>query len=61
VNTLSPGVVDTPMLDSQATTPEEAAAIREGYAEKPENRNFFLRRRKFLLINVRRSATRILL
>jgi len=31
-NTLSPGVVDTPMLDSQATTPEEAAAIREGYA-----------------------------
>jgi NAD(P)-dependent dehydrogenase (short-subunit alcohol dehydrogenase family) len=30
-NTLSPGVVDTPMLDSQATTPEEAAAIREGY------------------------------
>jgi NAD(P)-dependent dehydrogenase (short-subunit alcohol dehydrogenase family) len=31
-NTLSPGVVDTPMLDSQATTPEEADAIREGYA-----------------------------
>ena len=31
-NTLSPGVVDTPMLDSQATTPAEAAAIREGYA-----------------------------
>ncbi|HTV37219.1 MAG TPA: SDR family oxidoreductase [Xanthobacteraceae bacterium] len=31
-NTLSPGVVDTPMLDSQATTPKEAAAIREGYA-----------------------------
>jgi NAD(P)-dependent dehydrogenase (short-subunit alcohol dehydrogenase family) len=31
-NTLSPGVVDTPMLDSQAATPEEAAAIREGYA-----------------------------
>jgi NAD(P)-dependent dehydrogenase (short-subunit alcohol dehydrogenase family) len=31
-NTLSPGVIDTPMLDSQATTPEEAAAIREGYA-----------------------------
>jgi NAD(P)-dependent dehydrogenase (short-subunit alcohol dehydrogenase family) len=31
-NTLSPGVVDTPMLDSQATTPEEAASIREGYA-----------------------------
>lgn len=31
VNTLSPGVVDTPMLDSQATTPEEAAAIRQGY------------------------------
>jgi len=31
-NTLSPGVVDTPMLDSQATTPEQAAAIRQGYA-----------------------------
>jgi NAD(P)-dependent dehydrogenase (short-subunit alcohol dehydrogenase family) len=31
-NTLSPGVVDTPMLDSQATTPEEAAAIRKRYA-----------------------------
>ena len=31
-NTLSPGVVDTPMLDSQATTPEGATAIREGYA-----------------------------
>ena len=30
-NTLSPGVVDTPILDSQATTPEEAAAIRKGY------------------------------
>ena len=31
-NTLSPGVVDTPMLDSQATTPEEAAKIRQDYA-----------------------------
>jgi NAD(P)-dependent dehydrogenase (short-subunit alcohol dehydrogenase family) len=31
-NTLSPGVVDTPMLDSQASTSGEAAAIREGYA-----------------------------
>lgn len=31
-NTLSPGVVDTPMLDSQTTTPKEAAAIRAGYA-----------------------------
>ncbi len=31
-NTLSPGVVDTPMLDSQASTPEQAAAIRKGYA-----------------------------
>ena len=31
-NTLSPGVVDTPMLDSQASTPEQAAAIRRGYA-----------------------------
>jgi NAD(P)-dependent dehydrogenase (short-subunit alcohol dehydrogenase family) len=30
-NTLSPGIVDTPMLDSQATTPEGAAAIRAGY------------------------------
>jgi NAD(P)-dependent dehydrogenase (short-subunit alcohol dehydrogenase family) len=30
-NTLSPGVVDTPMLDDQASTPEEAAAIRRGY------------------------------
>jgi NAD(P)-dependent dehydrogenase (short-subunit alcohol dehydrogenase family) len=32
-NTLSPGVVDTPMLDSQATTPKEAAAIRAGYTD----------------------------
>lgn len=31
-NTLSPGVVDTPMLDSQASTPEAAAAIRDNYA-----------------------------
>jgi NAD(P)-dependent dehydrogenase (short-subunit alcohol dehydrogenase family) len=31
-NTLSPGVVDTPMLDSQASTQEQAAAIRQGYA-----------------------------
>jgi NAD(P)-dependent dehydrogenase (short-subunit alcohol dehydrogenase family) len=31
-NTLSPGVVDTPMLDSQAATPDEAAQIRRGYA-----------------------------
>jgi NAD(P)-dependent dehydrogenase (short-subunit alcohol dehydrogenase family) len=31
-NILSPGPVDTPILDSQATTPEEAAAIRQGYA-----------------------------
>jgi NAD(P)-dependent dehydrogenase (short-subunit alcohol dehydrogenase family) len=31
-NTLSPGVVDTPMLDSQASTPEEATTIRQGYA-----------------------------
>ena len=31
VNTLSPGVVDTPMLDSQATTPQGTAAIRQGY------------------------------
>jgi NAD(P)-dependent dehydrogenase (short-subunit alcohol dehydrogenase family) len=36
-NTLSPGVVDTPMLADQSaspdkpTTPEEAAAIRQGY------------------------------
>ena len=32
VNTLSPGVVDTPMLDSQASTPAQAAEIRRGYA-----------------------------
>ena len=31
-NTLSPGVVDTPMLDSQARTPALAAEIRRGYA-----------------------------
>jgi NAD(P)-dependent dehydrogenase (short-subunit alcohol dehydrogenase family) len=31
-NTLSPGVVDTPMLDSQASTPEQAAEIRRRYA-----------------------------
>jgi NAD(P)-dependent dehydrogenase (short-subunit alcohol dehydrogenase family) len=31
-NLLSPGPVDTPIMDSQATTPEEAAAIRQGYA-----------------------------
>jgi NAD(P)-dependent dehydrogenase (short-subunit alcohol dehydrogenase family) len=31
-NTLSPGVVDTPMLDSQASTPEQAAEIGRGYA-----------------------------
>ncbi len=31
-NTLSPGVVDRPMLESQATTHEEAIAISEGYA-----------------------------
>jgi NAD(P)-dependent dehydrogenase (short-subunit alcohol dehydrogenase family) len=32
VNTLSPGVVDTPMLDSQASTAEQAAGIRAAYA-----------------------------
>jgi NAD(P)-dependent dehydrogenase (short-subunit alcohol dehydrogenase family) len=31
-NTLSPGVVDTPILDSQASTPEQAAEIRRSYA-----------------------------
>jgi NAD(P)-dependent dehydrogenase (short-subunit alcohol dehydrogenase family) len=31
-NTLSPGVIDTPMLDSQATTQEGRAAIRQNYA-----------------------------
>lgn len=31
-NLLSPGPVDTPIMDSQAKTPEEAAAIRRGYA-----------------------------
>ncbi len=30
-NTLSPGVVDTPMLDDQASSPEQAEAIRKGY------------------------------
>ena len=30
-NTLSPGVVDTPMLDDQARSPEHAAEIRQGY------------------------------
>jgi NAD(P)-dependent dehydrogenase (short-subunit alcohol dehydrogenase family) len=32
VNTLSPGVVDTPMIDSQASNPEQAAGIRADYA-----------------------------
>jgi NAD(P)-dependent dehydrogenase (short-subunit alcohol dehydrogenase family) len=31
-NILSPGAVDTPIMDSQAATPEEAAAIRKDYA-----------------------------
>ncbi|MGY4409171.1 NAD(P)-dependent dehydrogenase (short-subunit alcohol dehydrogenase family) [Bradyrhizobium sp. LB7.1] len=31
-NLLSPGPVDTPIMDSQASTPEEAAAIRKMYA-----------------------------
>jgi NAD(P)-dependent dehydrogenase (short-subunit alcohol dehydrogenase family) len=31
-NTLSPGPVETPILDSQASTPEQAAEIRRGYA-----------------------------
>jgi NAD(P)-dependent dehydrogenase (short-subunit alcohol dehydrogenase family) len=31
-NTLSPGVVETPTLDSQAVKPEQAATIRQGYA-----------------------------
>ena len=31
-NTLSPGVIDTPMRDSKATTQEGRAAIRQGYA-----------------------------
>jgi hypothetical protein len=30
-NTLSPGVVNTPMLDDQASSPEHAAEIRRGY------------------------------
>ena len=30
-NTLSPGVVDRPMLDDQAHSPEHAAEIRRGY------------------------------
>lgn len=31
-NLLSPGPVDTPIMDAQATTPEEAAALRKMYA-----------------------------
>jgi NAD(P)-dependent dehydrogenase (short-subunit alcohol dehydrogenase family) len=31
VNTLSPGVTDTPILDSQAATPEERKALVNGY------------------------------
>jgi NAD(P)-dependent dehydrogenase (short-subunit alcohol dehydrogenase family) len=31
VNTLSPGVTDTPMLDSQVRTPEERKALVDGY------------------------------
>lgn len=31
-NLLSPGPVGTPIMDAQASTPEEAAAIREAYA-----------------------------
>lgn len=31
-NLLSPGPVDTPIMDSQASTPEEAAAIRKMYS-----------------------------
>jgi len=31
-NLLSPGPVGTPIMDAQASTPEEAVAIREGYA-----------------------------
>ncbi|WP_428489131.1 SDR family NAD(P)-dependent oxidoreductase [Rhodopila sp.] len=30
-NTLSPGVIDTPMLDDQASSPEHADEIRKGY------------------------------
>ena len=30
-NTLSPGVIDTPMLDDQANSPEHAAEIRQRY------------------------------
>jgi NAD(P)-dependent dehydrogenase (short-subunit alcohol dehydrogenase family) len=31
-NLLSPGPVDTPIIDGQANTPEDAAAIRKMYA-----------------------------
>ena len=31
VNTLSPGPIETPMLDSQVSTPEEAEALRNFY------------------------------
>jgi NAD(P)-dependent dehydrogenase (short-subunit alcohol dehydrogenase family) len=33
VNTLSPGVTDTPILDSQASTPEEKNALVNMYLE----------------------------
>lgn len=33
VNTLSPGPIDTPIMDSQVSTPEEATKIRARFAE----------------------------
>lgn len=33
VNTISPGAIDTPIMDSQASTPQEAAALRAQYAQ----------------------------
>ena len=33
VNTISPGAIDTPIMESQVSTPEEAAALRSQYAQ----------------------------
>ncbi|NTX30234.1 glucose 1-dehydrogenase [Burkholderia pyrrocinia] len=32
VNAISPGAIDTPIIESQVTTPEEAAALRDRFA-----------------------------
>jgi NAD(P)-dependent dehydrogenase (short-subunit alcohol dehydrogenase family) len=33
VNTISPGAIDTPMMDNQVSTPQEAAVFRARYAQ----------------------------